>query len=236
MYRSARRPNELAAPAWSEDLLERFTGGRLEPRAYRRRPVVGFCGQAASTAEVLRFLAARLLSGSPSLSELGSPTGFRYLRWRAMRAVRRDREVAANFVVRQRFWGGAVRADRTLDLGQAARSRAEFAENILSSDYVLCVRGAGNFSYRLYETLSLGRVPILLDTDCVLPYEGLVDWDRFLVRIPLGEVDNLGRRVAEFHAQLGPTGFKELQRAGRRFWEEWISPTGFFANFHRHFG
>ena len=37
--------------------------------------------------------------------------------------------------------------------------------------YGLCVRGFGNFSFRLGETLMMGRIPILIDTECILPFD-----------------------------------------------------------------
>ena len=41
--------------------------------------------------------------------------------------------------------------------------------------FTFCYRGAGNFSYRFYETLMMGRIPILVNTDCVFPFEDKVD-------------------------------------------------------------
>ena len=98
---------------------------------------------------------------------------------------------------------------------------------------VLCARGAGNFSYRLYETLSCGRIPVFVDTDCVLPYDFLVDWREHCIWIDEGEIDRAGERVAEFHEGLTEKAFADLQRSCRRFWEEYIRPEGFFSKFAR---
>ena len=106
---------------------------------------------------------------------------------------------------------------------------------MVGSDYVLCIRGAGNFSYRLYETLSCGRIPVFVDTDCVLPYERWIDWPSLGVWLPEKDLPRIAERVAAFHELLSPTEFRERQRACRRLWEEWLSPVGFFANFYRHF-
>ena len=118
-----------------------------------------------------------------------------------------------------------------------SRSQLEFLQNLLESDYILCARGNGNYSFRLYEALACGRIPLFIDTDCVLPFDFAIDWKRFGVWVD--QVDDphlrsVADRVAEFHASISGEEFEELQVACRRLWEEWLSPEAFFANFHRH--
>ena len=48
-----------------------------------------------------------------------------------------------------------------------------FIKNMQKCDYTLCVRGTGNYSGRFYMTLNAGRIPVVLDTDVVLPCEDL---------------------------------------------------------------
>ena len=115
-----------------------------------------------------------------------------------------------------------------------SRSRLEFLENLLESDYVLCARGYGNYSHRLYEALACGRIPLFIDTDCVLPFDFAIDWKRFCVWVDQVDLRSVADRVAEFHASISGEEFEELQVACRRLWEEWLSPEAFFANFHRH--
>jgi hypothetical protein len=107
---------------------------------------------------------------------------------------------------------------------------------VIDSDYTLCVRGVGNFSYRLYETLSCGRIPVFVDTDCVLPYDSVIRWKDYCVYLDESEVAVIGERIAEFHRELSPSRFEGLQRDCRKLWEDYISPAGFFRNFHRHLG
>ena len=114
--------------------------------------------------------------------------------------------------------------------------RREYVQNMVDSDYVLCARGGGNFSYRLYETLSCGRIPVFVDTDCVLPLESAIDWKGTCVWVDESDLNEIGSRVAAFHAALTPAEFADRQRACRRLWETHLSPQGFFAHFHEHFG
>jgi len=108
-------------------------------------------------------------------------------------------------------------------------------QNIVASDYVLCVRGSGNFSYRLYETLSCGRIPVFVDTDCVLPLEDEIDWRALCVWVDAGRVDTIADSVRSFHERLSPEAFVELQRRARATWQELLSPLGFVRALDRHF-
>jgi hypothetical protein len=123
--------------------------------------------------------------------------------------------------------------DNSFDRMQTARR--EYVQNIVDSDYVLCARGAGNFSYRLYETLSCGRIPVFVDTDCVLPLEDEIDWRALCVWVDARGVDTIGKRVRSFHERLSPEAFIELQRRARATWEEFLSPLGFVRSLDRRF-
>lgn len=240
--RSTRQPTEFAMPAWSEDFVERYLDGQVPIREKGARPVVGYCGFAFSQRALRSEPAAGLLrrgrGAARVLARLDLGTrGHRgtHLRTQAVWALAGSPQVETNFLLRKAlFWNGAVQGG-VMDFGAAQRSRREFVDNMVGSDYVLCLRGGGNFSYRLYETLSCGRIPVFVDTDCVLPYEGWIDWRAHCVWVPEGDIPRIAERVAAFHAALSPAEFRDLQRRCRALWEDWLSPTGFFANFYRHF-
>ncbi len=230
LLRSQRRSSEFAMPAWSEDFLANRFDGELSLRRKRARPVVGFCGNPMADRP------ARTFRGRIR-GRLGCPKpGFRqglagdHPRTRALRAVTQDRRLDSNFVLRDGFWAGAIQDESSL-----GPARTEYVQNMLASDYVLCARGIGNFSYRLYETLCMGRIPIFVDTDCVLPLGFDIDWRSHCVWVDESEIDGIGDRVLEFHESVDEREFEELQHACRRLWETHISPEGFFASFHRHF-
>ena len=97
-------------------------------------------------------------------------------------------------------------------------------------------RGTGNFSMRFYETLCLGRIPIFVDTDCVLPYDFSLDWKQHCVWIDRSEIPFIAEKVADFHAALSPDDFIDLQRGNRELWEERLSTEGFYSHFYEHLG
>jgi FkbM family methyltransferase len=205
LRRSTRRPNEFAVPGWSVDFGERYFHAQIPIREKQSRPTVGFCG----------FV----------------PLEENNLRRRAVNALGSSGLVRTNFLLRSEFWAGALGTTREA----IQRVRQEYADNMADNDYVLCIRGAGNFSYRLYEVLSSGRIPVFVDTDCVLPYEDFIDWKKYCVWVNAYNLDSIGERTMAFHESLSPQDFLDLQQACRDLWVKWLSPEGFFANFHRHF-
>jgi hypothetical protein len=223
LYRSRRGPNEFAEPAWSEDFVQRYLGGRLVVRPKGAKPRAGFCGLVPRAP--VAFVRRRILR-----RPLGSDSSIRAA---ILGVLDREPAVETNFVRRSRFLGGAL-SGGIVDPEMMWRAREEYVRNMVDNDYVLCARGAGNFSYRLYETLSCGRIPIFVDTDCVLPYDFRVDWRDYCVWIDEAEIDRAGERVADFHERLTEREFADLQRSCRRLWEEYIRPAGFFSKFHLH--
>jgi hypothetical protein len=239
LLRSRRRPREFALPAWSEDFVERYAGGRLPVRRRGARPVVGFCGQSSepATAPTTRSGRLRRSAGARKralLRRAGRLSSGHVARARALDRLTRDRSVTTNFVVRDDFWAGAIPGG-VPDPAALRRARREYVANMVASDYILCARGDGNFSYRLYETLSCGRIPVFVDTDCVLPLDFELDWRRYCVWVDESELEQIGEKVAAFHEGLRDAGFADLQRECRRLWETHLSPEGFFAHLRDHF-
>lgn len=65
----------------------------------------------------------------------------------------------------------------------------EYINHLERNTYIVCPRGTENYSYRIYETLSRGRIPVIIDTDVVLPAE--IDWDYLSVRVPYESLDRI---------------------------------------------
>ena len=214
IFRGRLTPSERAMPPVCEDLLL-YRNGVPQPRQRQAKPVVGFCG----------YLLPRLKTLIQALRGRGDKAAGHRIRRTALRTLSRSRLVTTNFLTRDAYWGGAVRHAK--DPALVARVRDEFVRNMFESDYVLCARGAGNFSYRLYETLSAGRIPLLIDTDCALPLSDRINWPRHAVFVPGDRIGDAPRLLAEFHDHLSDAEFLDLQRANRRLWEEYLNPLSF---------
>lgn len=239
LYHSKKKPNEFATPVWSED-FEKYLGGRLLIRQKHVKPIVGFCGLTAPLKVPFKRKLKHMLRWGVKLTGLGKirlappKSGF-VIRAEALHALSKSPLIETNFIIRNHFLGGALLPNGRVDLALFEKIRQEFVQNMVESDYILCVRGGGNYSYRLYETLCCGRIPVFIDTDCVLPYDFDVNWKKYCVWVEESELSLIAEKVAEFHSNLSPQDFVDLQYGCRRLWEQWLSPEGFFANFYRHF-
>ena len=231
LRRSRRGSRELAMPALSMDVARQELGGQVEPRAWSPTPTVGFCGYApgAETSRGARAL-ARAAKRRLRVARGELPSGI-YARARALRSLDASDRVHLDAVVRHAFWAGAVVPGQPNDYALMTAVRREFVDNLRRSDYVLCARGGGNFSYRLYEALSAGRIPLFVDTDCVLPFEDEIDWRALCVWVDETDVEGSADAVADFHAGLSPAAFEAAQRRCRSIWEDYLSPEGFFGRF-----
>ena len=97
-----------------------------------------------------------------------------------------------------------------------------YAEVLGRSKFVLCPRGAGTSSFRLFETLEAGRVPVII-SDQWVPSEG-PDWS-FAVRVPESAIASIPDTLRNLESEAHDRG-----RAARAAWEEWFAPD---VTFHR---
>jgi len=199
-----------------------------EPRPDAARPSVAFCGQGssrrwASAAQTLRR-GGMLLANSLRRRVVAPPLrGHVRLRSAAIRALSVHHGVEDHFVIRDQYRAGASSAT------ERARTQAEFDDNLRTSSYALCVRGSGNFSARFVEALSFGRVPLFVDTDCVLPFEDEINWRARTVWVPAADVETIGDQLVAAHG--GVLGDRDRSAVAlRRLWEERLSQEGFFAH------
>ncbi len=222
-FKSTKKNNEFAIPGFCSDFVAKYCQGVLPLRSKNDRPVISFCGYASTNSKILVAL-KKILKRSLNPGAL--------IRAKALKILQKSEKLSTNFIIRSSFWGGIYQSKSQVS---PQLVRQEFVNNLLNSDYSLCVRGQGNFSYRLYETLSLGRIPVFVNTDCVLPYENYIDWKNLGVWIEERDLADLPERIASFHDSLSNDDFQNLQKKCRATWEEWLSPEGFFRNFYKHF-
>jgi hypothetical protein len=80
--------------------------------------------------------------------------------------------------------------------------KREYSRLMADSQFVLCPRGESANSIRFFETISCGRVPVLISDNVKLPLEKRIDYSKFVVRVPESEIDNLEAYVRGFNYNL----------------------------------
>jgi hypothetical protein len=80
----------------------------------------------------------------------------------------------------------------SLPLEEKKRQRAKYIESIENNAYLLTMRGDDNGCHRLWEVMSAGRIPVLIDTNGLLPELKGMKWEDFCVIVPFAEVHRIG--------------------------------------------
>ena len=111
--------------------------------------------------------------------------------------------------------------DRSPEL--QAEWRRRFADAIQDCAFVLCPRGGGTSSRRIFESMMLGRVPVIV-SDGWVPPQG-PDWESFSLRVPEDRVEAIPVLLEARAADAAEMGSR-----ARSQWLEWFSEA---ASFHR---
>ena len=212
--KSTIKPCERAFPAFSDDVVAQ-SDSIPSPITKIPKPSVSFCGFVGSPYKRLFY---RLQNRAQKVRGLS-------LREESMRRLEKDRRITTDFIRRTAFWGGALGRNKKPSPESRLKVRQEYLQNMANSPYVLCLRGAGNFSYRFYETLSMGRIPLFINTDCALPFENSIDWKRHVVWIEEDEISQLADKLLAFHESISESDFLKLQSENRKLWEDYLRPV-----------
>ncbi len=117
--------------------------------------------------------------------------------------------------------------NRVLHDRMSAEERLEYyrqyVEITKSTKFVLCPRGVGVATIRLFETMRMGRVPVIISDDWVQPTGPA--WERFSIRVRESEVATIPQLLERREREAVAMG--ELARDQ---WEQWFSER---AAFHR---
>lgn len=223
-YRHTVRPNEIIIPCASEDLACEV---EVAPRNKPARPRVGFCGYSSFASHVLYVKYLVRVTGI-YLASLFVPRLCVYQRglyWRrlSMAVLRKDPRIETAFIMRPSFSQSAK-----LISADPHRIRSEYLRNMSDSDFALTPKGDANISIRFYEALSMGRIPVLIDTLVPLPCESHVSYNDFIVRVPYADIAHIGDYVMAFLERHTADEFKNAQRKARAAFAGYLRYDAFF--------
>lgn len=226
VYRSSIQPQDIAMPTFAED----YGSERAAPRSKQPVPTVSFCGMGAfpSWTKWFKYYVKILISDMQAFADSHMRARKIGVYWRRamMQACRRSALVATNFIVRRSFSG----LRRTIG-GDPETMRKEFIDSIVDADFVLAPKGDGNYSNRFLETLSLGRIPVLADTEVVLPLEDEIEYAKIIVRVPMNRVADTPRVIRDFYDTLTEEEWRRRQQLARKTFEQYLQQDAFFRHF-----
>ncbi|PQJ32197.1 hypothetical protein BST92_09780 [Nonlabens arenilitoris] len=228
-FLSSNDDQTIIIPAFISDPVER-DDLTSNIHLYKTQPQISFTGFATNSwKEKLRM---QLSTAKGNMNRtLGFDNSDKQLLYNAavkrfsyLKDLESNSNIKTDFIYRDKYRAGAV------TLTQREQTTREFFENLKNSPYTFCLRGAGNFSVRFYESLAFGRIPVLIDTDVSLPLEELIDWDQHICRVLPKE--NLGEKLLNFHKSLTPEEFEKLQLSNRNLYKDYLVRHAYFCKLY----
>ncbi|MEG9328942.1 hypothetical protein V6B16_13435 [Salinimicrobium catena] len=147
-----------------------------------------------------------------------------YRRGKTLNHLRESNSLDTDFILRNRYRAGAKNEE------VRAATEREFFTNIFQNLYTFCMRGTGNFSIRLYETLACGRIPVIVQTNGRFPLPWL-KWEDHCV---ITSSERIEQDLLEFHQKLSEDELVQFQNRNRKFWQKYLTREGFFIEIHNH--
>ena len=222
-------------PSFINDPYSTFINSEFKSLEKTEQPNIGFVGHAQlgfkkwlkEVVNHLKYSFKRRFKGWLVDKQSFYPSSIKRARYLQTLAV--NDKVNTNFILRNQYRAGlhneATRRDSSI----------AFYDNIYNTAYTFCIRGVGNFSVRFYETLAVGRIPILLNTDCRLPLADTIDWQKHCVIIDAKSKVPMVKQILDFHQSLSEAEFKALQQANRDLWLQYLKRDAYFKAIHKQF-
>ena len=231
-----RHPLTFAIPSFTREHVEEFgeAGPYPLPNALDV-PTVGFCGLARNPSP--RAYASMTVRNVRLHAYHGLTPAGRVLRYKARgnSPLFRGailRRLAASPLLKTRF----LYRDGTMSFAASdearTRMRREFVDNMLNSEYAVCIRGNGNFSIRFYEALAAGRIPLHISTDDVLPYDFSVDWTKHIISVAADDIDSAPQLVFDHHFVSSHEDRVIRAKKNNELWRARMTSRGFLDHFH----
>ena len=104
--------------------------------------------------------------------------------------------------------------------GILQKDSRHFKKLLTQSIFSLCPRGFGPTSFRLYESIQLGAIPIYVSDKFHLPYKNFIDWEKLCLLIDINEIDKIQLKVDSL---LESKKYIEMQNYGKYCQENYFN-------------
>jgi hypothetical protein len=141
------------------------------------------------------------------------------LRFEVLEVFRKDARFETDYIIRQKYRGGVQTPENR------QKTTLEYYNNQKNADLITCVRGVGNFSLRLYETLAMGRIPVFVDTDSPLPEISGKDWNDYVIWVDRKDVAKAPEIATNW---LKNKDIIVQKKKNRELWVDELSGTNFW--------
>ncbi|GEL12410.1 Exostosin family protein [Flavobacterium glycines] len=149
------------------------------------------------------------------------PSGVK--RFLYLKLLKKNPEIITDFIFRNQYRAGVKTEE------EKKKTTMEFLENIESNPYTFCMRGVGNFSVRFYETLAMGRIPFVIDTDFSLPLSHEINWEKHCV---IAKSNEIAESLIHFHKNCSFEDFELMQQNNRKLWQTHLQRDAYFLKIY----
>lgn len=225
-FKSKLSSNEEIMPSFVSDAYTTLLSTNWKALDKDSKPTIGFVGHANNSKLKLlkefilhlKFFLFSLFNKSLGEYQPFYPSGAK--RFEVLNKLSRSNNIATNFILRKLYRAGVKNEE------EKQKTSLEFFKNIESNLYTVCMRGAGNFSVRLYETLIMGRIPVLVASDAKLPLENFINWQEHIV---VTDSKNIVTDLVNYHNKKSNEALIEIQKSNRTLMKELLQRVNYFT-------
>ncbi|WP_147678604.1 exostosin domain-containing protein [Algibacter pacificus] len=205
-------------PSFINDPYAVYLPNGFLPLKKENKPSIGFVGHAQSGllkyfkeyTNHLKYQVKRILNRLLADKQSFYPSSIKRANYLSKLASKDS--LKTEFILRNKYRAGSHTVQTQKE------STQQFYDNIFNNAYTFCSRGVGNFSVRFYEALAVGRIPILLNTDCRLPLHNSMDWSKHILILDETKVESIEEQILQFHNSLSDSEFENIQKSNRELW------------------
>jgi hypothetical protein len=101
-----------------------------------------------------------------------------------------------------------------------------FLQTAMNSKFCLCPRGYGLNSFRLYESMQLGCIPVIITDDFYLPWQDELDWEEFSVLISTDQVSEIEKILLTYTDDK----ISQMRKAIKNNYTKYFTLDGLYDN------
>ena len=218
MSRNFEYVDEFIIPTWVGNFRE--SARNIAALGWESIPKVSFMGWAVVAKPITdKNLVKGLVPANGLISSMVFPTPpsiGTVLRKKAIELIESDLRINSNFVIHDRYFHHYTEEFQKNNL-------QGYVKSMCDTHYVLTIRGCGNYSIRLFETLAIGRIPIMVDTNQFLPFEDEISWKDIGVWVPFENFKSISEYIYSFHSNLDQESFDQHTSHILKIYEDYLT-------------
>lgn len=107
-------------------------------------------------------------------------------------------------------------------------NKKDYVNTIKNCTFPLATRWDGNYSYRLYEIMSLWKIPLFIDTQCRLPFDNEIDYKNMFVWVPFNDAQNIKKYINQYLSK-NRNNINDIQRQIRLIYENYFTISSYYT-------